>query len=71
MSPYSTPPKHAIEGLSESLRREFILFGIDVVIIGPGAVKTPIWDKAEEIDIARYSNSPFLPALERAAARSC
>ncbi len=64
LSPYSTS-KHAIEGLSESLRREFILFGIDVVIIGPGAVKTPIWDKAEEIDIARYSNSPFLPALER------
>ncbi|WP_315834934.1 SDR family oxidoreductase [Bradyrhizobium prioriisuperbiae] len=64
LSPYSTS-KHAIEGLSESLRREFMLFGIDVIIIGPGVVKTPIWDKAEEIDIARYNNSPFLPALER------
>lgn len=64
LSPYSTS-KHAIEGLSESLRREFMLFGIDVIIIGPGAVKTPIWDKAEEIDISRYGNSPFLPALER------
>ena len=64
LSPYSTS-KHAIEGLSESLRREFMLFGIDVVIIAPGAVKTPIWDKAEDIDISRYSNSPFLPALER------
>jgi NAD(P)-dependent dehydrogenase (short-subunit alcohol dehydrogenase family) len=56
--------KHAIEGLSESLRREMMLFGIDVIIIAPGAVKTPIWSKAEEVDISPYRNSPFLPALE-------
>jgi NAD(P)-dependent dehydrogenase (short-subunit alcohol dehydrogenase family) len=64
LSPYATS-KHAIEGLSESLRREFMLFGIDVIVVAPGAVKTPIWDKADEIDIAAYSRSPFLPALER------
>jgi hypothetical protein len=28
-------------------------------------VKTPIWAKAEEVDVSRYRNSPFLPALER------
>ncbi len=39
--------KHAIEGFSESLRRELMIFGIDVIIIGPGAVVTAIWDKAE------------------------
>ncbi len=64
LSPYSTS-KHAVEGLAESLRREFMLFGIDVIVIGPGAVKTPIWDKAEEIDISAYRTSPFFPALER------
>jgi hypothetical protein len=64
MSAYSAS-KHAIEGLSESLRRELMLFGIDVVIIAPGAVKTPIWGKAEEIDVSPYRNSPFFPALER------
>jgi short-subunit dehydrogenase len=64
MSAYSTS-KHAIEGLSESLRREMMLFGIDVVIIAPGAVKTPIWSKAEEVDISAYQNSPFFPALEK------
>src|ERR1700692_4187260 len=58
--------KHAIEGLSESLRREMMLFGIDVVIIAPGAVKTPIWGKAEEVDVSGYQNSPFFPALEKA-----
>jgi hypothetical protein len=56
--------KHAIEGLSESLRRELMLFGIDVIIIAPGAVKTPIWSKAEEVDISAYKNSPYFPALQ-------
>jgi len=64
MSAYSAS-KHAIEGLSESLRREMMLFGIEVIIIAPGAVKTPIWSKAEEVDISAYRNSPFFPALER------
>jgi NAD(P)-dependent dehydrogenase (short-subunit alcohol dehydrogenase family) len=57
--------KHAIEGLSESLRREMMLFGIDVIIVAPGAVKTPIWGKADGVDISAYKNSPYLPALER------
>ena len=39
--------KHGVEGFSESLRRELQLVGIDVIIIGPGSVVTPIWDKAE------------------------
>ncbi len=64
MSAYSTS-KHAVEGLSESLRREMMLFGIDVIIVAPGPVKTPIWGKTEGVDISRYRNSPFLPALER------
>jgi NAD(P)-dependent dehydrogenase (short-subunit alcohol dehydrogenase family) len=64
VSAYSAS-KFAIEGLSESLRREMMLFGIDVIVIAPGAVKTPIWSKAEEIDISGYKNSPFFPALER------
>ena len=64
MSAYATS-KHAIEGLSESLRREMMLFGIDVIIVAPGPVKTPIWGKAEEVDISRYRNSPFFPALQR------
>src|SRR3979411_2203547 len=53
--------KHAIEGLSESLRREMMLFGIDVIIVAPGPVKTPIWSKAGEVDISTYKDSTFSP----------
>lgn len=67
IGPYAAS-KHALEGLSESLRREMMLFGIKVIIIAPGAINTPIWDKAEGIDIAAYKNSPFLSALERVRA---
>lgn len=40
-----------------------MLYGIDVIVIGPGAVKTAIWAKAEEIDIAPYEKSPYYPSL--------
>ncbi len=44
MSPYCGS-KHAVEGISESLRRELMHLGIKVIIVGPTAIKTPIWDK--------------------------
>src|SRR5580698_2276395 len=64
MGPYNAS-KFALEGLSESLRRELMLFGIDVIIIAPGAVATPIWDKADEVDVSQYANTPYLEALTR------
>ncbi|MEM9669984.1 MAG: SDR family oxidoreductase [Pseudomonadota bacterium] len=40
--------KHAIESLTHSFRRELMIYGIDAIVVAPGAIKTPIWDKAEE-----------------------
>ena len=57
--------KHGLEGLSESLRRELMLYGIDVIIVGPGAVKTPIWDKAEAQDVSAYARTAYGPAMEK------
>ena len=37
---------------------------IDVIIVGPGAVSTPIWDKAGEADISGYSRSPYAQILK-------
>ena len=47
------------------MRRELLPFGIDVILIGPGAVATPIWSKAEQIDIAPYLDTPYGTAVER------
>ena len=57
--------KRALEGMSHSLRRELMLFGIDVIIVNPGSVVTPIWDKAERIDGSRYETTEYWPALQR------
>jgi len=37
--------KHAVEALTDGLRLELADTGIEVAVIEPGAVKTPIWDK--------------------------
>ena len=57
--------KHALEGFSESLRRELMLYGIDVIIVGPGSVATPIWDKAEQVDISMYANTDYIESARR------
>lgn len=57
--------KHGLEGFSETLRRELMLYGIDVIIVGPGAVATPIWDKAEQVDISPYKNTEYWDAALR------
>jgi NAD(P)-dependent dehydrogenase (short-subunit alcohol dehydrogenase family) len=41
--------KFALEAISDSLRRELHPHGVDVILIEPGGVKTPIWGKGNEI----------------------
>ena len=56
--------KFGLEGFSESLRRELVLYGIDVIVVAPGAVATAIWDKAEAIDISQYENTDYGTAIK-------
>ncbi|MEQ8558286.1 MAG: SDR family oxidoreductase [Henriciella sp.] len=57
--------KHAVEALTDSLRRELVIYGIDAIAIGPGSVKTPIWDKAEDINKNQpYQNSVWAQPIE-------
>jgi NAD(P)-dependent dehydrogenase (short-subunit alcohol dehydrogenase family) len=41
--------KFGLEGVSDSLRRELRPQGIDVILIEPGGVKTPIWQKGNKL----------------------
>lgn len=63
IGPYAAS-KHALEGLAKSLRKELAIYGIGVVIIAPGAVATPIWDKADEIDVDKYRDTDYVPAMK-------
>ncbi len=45
VGPYSAS-KHAMEALTDALRIELRPWGIGVSIVEPGAIDTPIWDKA-------------------------
>lgn len=60
--------KHGLEGFSETLRRELMLYGIDVILIGPGPIATPIWDKAEATDISLYEQTDYIESARRAYA---
>ena len=40
-----------------------MLFGVDVIVVAPGAVATPIWDKAEGVEKA-FAETAYAPALE-------
>lgn len=65
VGPYAAS-KHAVEGLSKSLRKELNLYGIGVHVIGPGAVATPIWDKADDnSEIENYRGSDYEKSMQR------
>ena len=59
MSAYNMS-KFGLEGFSEALRRELMIFGIDVVVVAPGPIKTPIWTKVDKVGmLKRYDNSAY------------
>jgi NAD(P)-dependent dehydrogenase (short-subunit alcohol dehydrogenase family) len=56
--------KFAVEGYSHSLRRELSLYGIKVVIIGVGAVKSEIWRK-DKLGSKSYKGTVYETPFEK------
>jgi len=61
MGPYSAS-KFALEALTDALRLELQQWSIQVSIIEPGAIATPIWEKSIKAakDLEARDNSPFI-----------
>jgi NAD(P)-dependent dehydrogenase (short-subunit alcohol dehydrogenase family) len=59
--------KFAVEGLSDSLRMEVASFGIDVIVIEPGAIRTE-WTEISRLNLLRYSGEgPYAADAQRHA----
>ena len=54
--------KHGLEGLSDVLRRELMLYGIDVILVEPGTTRTPITDKYAQ-QMRRYAETDYAALL--------
>ena len=65
LSPYVSS-KHALAGLSESLRLEVKPFGIDVHLIEAGSYQTSIWSTGKKItERSLQSESPYLAQMKK------
>lgn len=56
--------KFALEAISDALRYELNIYGIKVVLIEPGIIKTNIWDKVDEADISQYKDTDYFENLD-------
>jgi len=50
--------KHALEAIGDALRLELRPFGIDVAVVEPGTIKTPIWAKSAEVADSLVNGAP-------------
>jgi NAD(P)-dependent dehydrogenase (short-subunit alcohol dehydrogenase family) len=58
LAPYAAS-KHALESISDGMRRELALYGIDVIVLVLGAVQTPIWEKISAEDLERFAKTDY------------
>jgi NAD(P)-dependent dehydrogenase (short-subunit alcohol dehydrogenase family) len=56
--------KAGLEGMSDALREELLLFAIDVVIIEPGTVNTAMYDKGEMEDLSEFKQTEYWDAVQ-------
>ena len=64
VAPY-TASKFAVEAFSDALRREMLLYGVDVILIEPGPIKTAIWDKVPDLDDNDFTGTDYEHSLRK------
>jgi len=70
VAPYAAS-KHAIEALSDGLRMELRAWGIEVCLLEPGTIATPIWEKTRvksdvlEKDMPEECKRLYGPAMDK------
>jgi short-subunit dehydrogenase len=57
--------KFALEGLSESMRYELNEFGINIILIEPGVIKTNFIENLKTADTTLQSESPYAGLVDR------
>jgi NAD(P)-dependent dehydrogenase (short-subunit alcohol dehydrogenase family) len=62
--------KFALEGLSESLQYEVEQFGIKIIIIEPGAIKSNFFNNLKMASKAQRPDSPYAQMMQKLNARS-
>ncbi len=60
--------KHAVEALTDGLRRELDIYGIKVIAIEPGNISTPMWNKNSGPD-PRYAGTGYASAMTEMRAK--
>jgi NAD(P)-dependent dehydrogenase (short-subunit alcohol dehydrogenase family) len=56
--------KAGLEGMSDVLRLELMLFGIDLIMIEPGFVNTTMYDKGEKEDLSAFKSTEYWNAVQ-------
>src|ERR1700676_1090179 len=56
--------KSGLEGMSDVLRLELMLFGIDLVMIEPGFVNTTMYDKDRKKDLSEFKPTEYWEAVQ-------
>jgi NAD(P)-dependent dehydrogenase (short-subunit alcohol dehydrogenase family) len=59
--------KFALEGLSESVKYELNEFGINIILIEPGVIRTKIFENVKTGDVRSSSESPYSDLIEGAS----
>jgi NAD(P)-dependent dehydrogenase (short-subunit alcohol dehydrogenase family) len=64
-SPFYASTKFAMEGLSEALQYEVAQFGIKVILVEPGLIKTNFFEDIKKPKRAEDSGSPYRQLLQK------